>query len=60
MFENIFLIGFGVRTEDELIKILVDNYKESKIFSVSNFYLQDEKTTNSIGFTPIHFKKCNL
>ena len=48
MFENIFLIGFGIRAEDELIKILVDNYKESKIFCVSDFYLQDEKTTNSI------------
>jgi DNA-binding response OmpR family regulator len=48
MFENIFLIGFGVRAEDELIKILVDNYKESKIFCVSDFYLPDEKITNSI------------
>ena len=48
MFENIFLIGFGVRAEDELIKILVDNYRESKIFCVSDFYLHDEKITNSI------------
>tara|TARA_B110001454_G_scaffold36833_2_gene36347 strand:+ start:2698 stop:3483 length:786 start_codon:yes stop_codon:yes gene_type:complete len=49
MFDRIFLVGFNIRSEDRLIKILDESFHSSRIISINDFKI-DKKSSNKITY----------
>jgi len=50
MFDRIFLVGFNIRSEDRLIKILDESFHSSRIISINGFKI-DKKSSNEITYS---------